>query len=177
MATSSSEAAKQGRRSEPATRELEPQLDQFVALSAALTGFSGAELWGTGMMHVYFALVPSITGEMIFGDLLTRWRDIAVRGSGRRSYIEKLLTEEMLEDPKLGPVARNVAYLWYCGMWQQLPGSWRNTYGANARDLTHVVSSKSYQESLVWKAMHTHPQGAKQPGFASWAMKPEEGAR
>lgn len=152
------------------------QLDQFVTLSVTLTGFDGAELWSTGMMDTYRELVPSIVGDAIFGDLLTRWHDIVDRGSGRQDDIDRLVTEEMLEDPTLGPVARNLAALWYTGMWYQLPGAWRNVHGASARDLTHVVSPQAYRESLVWKAIFTHPQAAKQPGYASWALPPKEGS-
>jgi hypothetical protein len=152
------------------------QLNQFLTLSVTLTGFEDVELWGTGMVHTYYALVPSIVGDAIFGDLLTRWRDIVVRGAGQQRYIDRLVTTEMLEDPTLGPVARNLAALWYTGTWNQLPGAWRNVHGASARDLTHVISPRAYEEALVWKAIFSHPPAAKQPGFASWAMPPKEGA-
>jgi hypothetical protein len=145
-------------------------------LSVTLTGFDAAELWGTGMVQTYYTLVPAIAGESIFGDLLTRWHDIVVRGDGQQRYIDQLVTSEMLEDPKLGPVARNVAALWYTGVWNQLPGAWRNVHGANARDLTFVVSAESYEQALVWKAIFSHPPAAKQPGYGSWALPPKEGA-
>jgi hypothetical protein len=164
------------RRKPPASRTRASQLDQFLTLSATLTGFSTVELWGTGMVSTYYALVPSIVGEAIFGDLLTRWHDIVVRGAGRPRYVDRLVGAEMLDDPALGPVARNLGTLWYTGMWYQLPGAWRNLHGASALDLTHVVSPRAYEEGLVWKAILTHPPAAKQPGFASWAMAPKEKA-
>jgi hypothetical protein len=161
--------AKEGRaRSSP--------LDQFLTLSVTLTGFDAVDLWGTGMVPTYYALVPSIAGEAVWGDLLTRWRDISARARGRPRVIERQVTTKILEDAYLGPVARNLAALWYTGMWYQLPGAWRNAHGANARDLTQVVSPQSYESALVWKAIFTHPPAAKQPGFASWAMPPKERA-
>lgn len=163
-------------RTQPASGTGGSQLEQFLALSVTLTGFDSAELWGTGMVHAYYGLVPSIAGEAVFGDLLTRWHNIVVRGSGQPRYIDQLVTSEMLDDPKLGPVARNVAALWYTGVWNQLPVAWRNVWGANARDLTHVVSARGYEEGLVWKAIFSHPPAAKQPGFASWALPPKEDA-
>jgi hypothetical protein len=156
-------------RTDPASAS---QLEQFVGLSVILTGFGVAELWGTGMVPTYRALIPSIVGEAHFGELLTRWRDIAIRGSGDLDYLEELVTTELLQDDQLGPIARNVATLWYLGMWYQLPAAWRNVHGANARDTTFVVSSQSYSSGLVWTAMHTHPPAAKQPGYASWALPP-----
>ena len=59
-----------------------------------------------------------------------------------------------------------------CRMWFQLPAEWRNVHGAWANDVTFVVSPQSYTEGLVWKAIHTHPPAAKQPGYGSWALPP-----
>ena len=82
------------------------------------------------------------------------------------------MKDQILDDPDLGPIARNVATLWYLGMWNQLPAAWRNKHGAWANDVTFVVSPQSYTEGLVWKAIHTHPPAAKQPGYGSWALPP-----
>jgi hypothetical protein len=149
-------------------------LDQFLSLSITLTGFDAAELWATGLVPTYYALVPAIAGEAMFADLLTRWRRIVDRAGKRERAIERLVVKDMLEDVDLGPVARNLAALWYTGTWYQLPGAWRNVHGANARDLTHIVSPRAYEEGLVWKAIFTHPPAAKPPGYASWALPPKE---
>ena len=151
------------------------QLDQFLTLSVTLTGFDAVELWGTGMVQTYYTLVPAIVGEEVFGDLLTRWRTIVGESAGQQRRIDRLVTTTMLDDPSLGPVARNLAALWYTGVWNQLPRAWRNVHGASARDVTYVVSPRAYEEALVWKAIFSHPPAAKQPGFASWALRPTEG--
>ena len=39
------------------------RLDDFVALSAALTGYTSAELHATGMAGTYLAHVTAIVGE------------------------------------------------------------------------------------------------------------------
>lgn len=148
-------------------------LDQFIAFSVTLTGFDAAELWGTGMVQTYYALFPSIVGEAIFGRLMTRWYETWLRGEGDDRLLETLTREQIFEDPDLGPLARNLTTLWYTGQWNQLPADWRNVHGAAANDTTFIVSSKSYTEGLVWKAIQAHPQGAKQPGFGSWALPPE----
>ena len=150
----------------------EPPFDLFFSLSVILTGFSEAELHGTAMAKTYFALVPTIVGETLFGRLLMIWQDTYIRAKGSDLLLEQLVTEQILEDPGIGPIARNVARLWYLGMWFQLPAEWRNVHGAWANDVTFVVSPQSYTEGLVWKAIHTHPPAAKQPGYGSWALKP-----
>jgi hypothetical protein len=150
----------------------ESPFELFVSLSVTLTGFSDAELWGTAMPKTYFALVPSIIGEEMFGRLLAIWRDTYIRGQGNEPLLDQLVKDQILDDPELGPIARNVATLWYLGMWQQMPAEWRNVHGAWANDVTFVVSPQSYTEALVWKAIHTHPPAAKQPGYGSWALPP-----
>lgn len=163
-------------RKKPAPEDFGTPLEQFVGLSSVLTGFSETELHGTGMMPVYFALIPSIIGPDFFGRLLTRWANIRVRGGGDEALIEGLIAPQLLDDPTLGPIARNLATLWYLGMWYQLPADWRNTHGAWAGDVTFVVSPQAYVAGLVWPAIHSHPPAAKQPGYGSWALPPE-GAR
>jgi hypothetical protein len=150
-------------------------LEQFVELSVTLTGFDAAELWGTGLVPTYYALMPSIIGDRLFGEFLTRWYYTDARGAGDEALLEALVTEQILEDPDYGPLARNLAALWYTGQWNQLPADWRNVHGAWANDTTAVVSPLAYAEGLVWKAMGTHPKAAKQPGYGSWALPPVDG--
>lgn len=153
----------------------ETSLELFVSFSRTLTGFSAPELWGTGLARDYYTLIPSIIGGEIFGALLSRWRDTYIRGAGDDPFLDELVTTQIFEDATFGPLARNIAALWYLGTWTQLPAEWRNVHGAFANDVNFVVSSKSYIEGLVWKAIHSHPKAAKQPGYGSWALPPETG--
>lgn len=163
------------RRAATSARPHESPLELFLSFSVTLTGFSEAELWSTGMVNTYYGLIPSIVGSRMFGDLMTRWRDTYIRGQGDERLLDELVTTQIFEDPKFGPLARNLAALWYLGMWNQLPAEWRNVHGAWANDMTFVVSPQSYTEALVWKAIHTHPPAAKQPGYGSWALPPHDG--
>ena len=170
-------AQRRGKKHAPAIPDPGTPLEQFVRLSVILTGFDEAELHGTGMMSTYYAAIPNIIGEAMFGRLLSRWANIYVRGAGDETLLEELVTSELLEDETLGPVARNLAALWYLGMWNQLPGEWRNVHGARAGDTTYILSPQSYRAGLVWKAIYSHPPGAKQPGYGSWALPPENSGR
>ncbi len=144
----------------------------FVRLSALLTGFNRVELFGTGMVQPYYQLLLRIGGEHGFGALLSEGAEVlALKGKAQHKRIEK----QLLADPTIGPLARNLITLWYLGLWNQLPLAWRNVHGAHADDVTHYPSAESYTQGLVWQAMHVHPQGAKQPGFGSWSLKPVSG--
>ena len=143
-------------------------LDDFVSLSAALTGFSVAQLQGTGMAATYHAELVAIVGDDLTvalvreGCLTLRWPD----------DVEEQLRLRVMEDPDLGPLARNLVVLWYTGGWVQLPAEWRDRNGASSLDADRLLSATSWTEGLVWPAIGAHPTGAKAPGFASWVGPP-----
>lgn len=136
---------------------------QFLRLSVILTGFDEYELLGTGMLDTYFDELLRIIGSREAGSLFGAL--LRVDDGDEESF-----RTGILEDARYGPVARNVLVMWYLGVWSQLPRGWRNTYGATAYDTDHVVSAAAYREGLVWPAAGTHPMGAKQQGFGSWAQ-------
>lgn len=147
-------------------------IEAFLALSAALTGFGRVDLLGTGMSRAYYAEVVGIVGKSIAGELVSTARRIFTRGRRDPKAREKAIRQEILADPKLGPVARNIIQMWYVGTWYQLPTSWRQAYGGNPKDVDHVVSADAYTQGLVWVAAGVHPAGAKQPGYGTWALPP-----
>lgn len=63
-----------------------------------------------------------------------------------------------------GPLAKALIRLWYLGLWTSADGPER------------VASPRAYREALVWDAIGAHPMGAKQQGFAAWAMPPPQEA-
>jgi hypothetical protein len=146
---------------------------QFVALSAALTGFDAATLHGTGMVATYYDTLAGIVGERILARLLGAWGRVATMAGGDAASLDTGIQVAILADPTFGPLARNLMALWYMGQWNQLPADWRNANGANARDTDHIVSSEAYVQGLIWPAVHSHPQGAKQPGYGSWSLPPD----
>ena len=138
----------------------------FAALSAALTGFREADLWGTGMVETYLDELFATVGDAVVARLLTAGDEAL-----RTGELEALV----MDDPDLGPVARNVILLWYLGQWNALPGEWRNRHGASPLDSPRVISADAYAAGLVWRAIGAHPMGADPPGYGSWADPPEVG--
>ena len=94
-------------------------LDDFGALSAALTGYPSAELLGTGMAETYLGHFTAIVGEAFAARLWTIGHDVVHRAGHDLSTQLEL---RILDDPDLGPPARNLIVLWYTGQWVQLPG-------------------------------------------------------
>ncbi|MEF0943460.1 hypothetical protein [Rhizobium sp. BR 362] len=141
------------------------RLASFIALSSALTGFNAMRLQATGLAETYLALLDQIVPSGIVKDLLGSFRELPTDRDGERS-------PAILGNARLGPIARNVIVLWYCGTWQQLPEGWRSAFGASPLDKTHLVSGAAYQAGLQWLAAGAHPPGAKQQGFGAWALAP-----
>ncbi len=148
-------------------------LDDFLTLSSALTGYRTAELVGTGMAETYLDAVTAIVGESFAARLWTVGSDVVHRAG---HDLTAQLALRLLDDPDLGPPARNLIVLWYTGQWMQLPAAWRDRHGATPLDVDRILSADSYTAGLMWDAIGAHPQGAKAPGFATWVAAPA-GAR
>lgn len=138
-------------------------LQLFLALSAELTGFTGAELHATGNVRHLFEELGAVVGVAV-----------------RRDFVQATLAPAArLSDPFHGPLARNVIRMWYLGQWQRLPDDWvrrmppsLKPFDEFGRNFDRVISARAYQEGLAWPAIGANPPAAKQPGFASWAEPP-----
>jgi len=151
--------------------DLSDSIETFLRLSELLTGFDRVELLRTGMVEPYYDEVIRVIGARDVGALLAVVDGLDAE-SGSETELETRLRTTILDDERYGPVARNIIAMWYLGSWAQLPREWRERNGAMSADFDRVVSAKAYREGLVWAAAGTHPMGAKQPGYASWAAPP-----
>jgi hypothetical protein len=118
----------------------------------------------------YLDTVEAATGQDVLDELLAAHQRLPARQGG--STDDALLRREILADAKLGPIARNIIKLWYIGTWYELPSAWRELFGTREQDFTHVVSPAAYTEGLLWPTIGANPNGAKAPGYGSWAQPP-----
>jgi len=146
---------------------MQQRIEQFLGLSMALTGFSRVQLLGTAMIAEYLRTLDAVLPQGVLDELLSAYERLPT-GADR----EVAITAQILGDPKLGPVARNLILLWYCGSWTILPDAWRAAYGISPYDTTHVVSADAYQAGLQWLAAGAHTAGSRQQGFGAWSMAP-----
>ena len=155
------------------------RLDQFVGLSALLTGFGPVHLVGTGMAEAYLRSADAALPAGVLDELLVafaRLEAIPARPGGTTQPggpdLEAAAGQAILGDAKLGPVARALILLWYRGTWTVLPQEWRAAHGGSPQDADHVVSAEAYQAGLQWDAAGAHPAGARQQGYGAWASPP-----
>ncbi len=154
------------------------RLDDFYHLSAALTDFPIVVLKGTGAGDEYFDVLSTIIPQDILTELFESYQNLTDNIASPAS--EQKLRDTILSSPKLGPVARNIIKLWYLSIWYQMPEVWRQQYGQpnqgqqKYQDVQFVVSENAYIQGLVWQALGSHPMGAKQPGYGTWASSPDD---
>jgi hypothetical protein len=138
--------------------------DRFLALSAALTGFTAFQLQGTGQAALYQATASSMAGPCERARLARRLR--RHRRAGSPADQDRCLRRDVLSDDRLGPLARSIIKMWYVGTWYELPRDWRERFGGSAQDHDHVPSPQSYTEGLLWPAVGANPQGPSPSGTA-----------
>jgi hypothetical protein len=129
--------------------------EQLLQLSSRLTGFSAFELCGTGMLDSYLRALDTRLPRDLVDELLECQDDDAI-----------------MDDPKLGPLARNVIVMWYSGSWMLLPDTWSAISGAKDRGPSGLISGSAYQAGLQWVVAGAHPAGAQQQGFGAWSLQP-----
>jgi hypothetical protein len=147
-------------------------IDDFLALSAVLTGYSRFRLLGTGVAELYLSTVTDVVGSSTVKELLGAFARARNGAGSDDAALERLLRAEILSDEKLGPIARNVIKLWFVGTWYQLPPEWRDAFGTHDKDATFVASPTAYTEGLLWPTIDANPSGAKGPGYGTWAYPP-----
>lgn len=111
------------------------------------------------MAELYLKTVNEQIGADAYRELATAVRTPAAMKGLAPEYVE---------------AARAIAYLWYTGAWPRIaPAAHAALRRQVANDET-MASPSAYTEGLVWRTFHSHPGGAKPPGFGTWSMRPPE---
>jgi hypothetical protein len=144
-------------------------MDQFLALSIDLTGFTRFALQSTGMSDEYLNAAVRVLGKHIVDELLTKYTSAITSQQPRREQLRR----QILGDERLGPIARNIIKMWYSGIWEPLPNLWVERYGPIQENSGFMVSGNAYREGLLWLALGANPPGAKAHGYDSWSKPPQ----
>ena len=119
----------------------------FEELSAVLTGFSLADIQGTGMSRTYLMFLDDRKSDAPIDELLDAF-DGLVANPDHLTSKEIGLVGAILEDDALSPMSQQLIFMWYTGQWN---------YG---KDDTFVISSQAYVESFSYIAAGGHPPAA-----------------
>lgn len=135
----------------------------FLAISARLTGFEAVELEGTGMTRTYFDTLSNNTAP----DVLALFFEEAatILALKDEDAIDAAIRSRLMPDSSYDATAKVIILMWYTG-------EWYSGIGASANVASTQIDGPSYVQGLMWEAAETHPPGAKQPGYGSWAEPP-----
>lgn len=135
----------------------DPDLQTFVALSSALTGFPGdvlaPEVDPIGLAPEYLDFVRGKADATVLGDLLAAFQKSPDTGA-------------ILADPTLGPLARRIMRLWYLA-------NWYTSEPPQPTDEAQVVSMNGYRLALAWTAIQAHAMGDSEMHYGYWAKPPQ----
>lgn len=163
--------------SDPTPTGGSPAMDDFVQMSALLTGFAAGtiapSLDPVDLKKTLFAAAQQGAGAA-FDDLLALYAKLAREVAGGKPVSEMNAEErrtigERLLDPgsdsesqARAATARSVMRLWYLGYWYPIePGAFES-----------VVSDQAYIRGLAWQAMQSHAMGYSPWTYGYWTKEP-----
>lgn len=149
-------------------------LDQFVALSSALTGYPVSTLKPPRdtqrIAELLYAELSkpenNIPAKQL--DLLAQtWISISATPAPQ---MEDAVRQKIIENLQITRLAQNIIYMWYLGIWYDLS---KNPNCFSAKNNDHVVSSLAYTNGLVWGEMGAHPMGFSTGVYGYWESAPQ----
>lgn len=141
--------------------------DLFLTISVCLTGFEEVELQGTGMLDTYYQTIITKNTASCIDHFFQAVQTVLTEGGGDERRTNTLIANLLFPESCYNNLAQNIINMWYNGAW--MPDV--NAPNANLAQVSNI-SPDAYVQSLVWPASDTHPPGAKQPGYGSWAVPP-----
>ena len=127
-----------------------------MKISSLLTGYDETGLVATGMSDVYYGAVLTNARDVV-GNFFEEVDALLLESDNDEKKLEAAIALRLIPLSCYNGLAQNIITMWYVGMWG-------NT----------VISPEAYVQGLVWPNANTHPFGAKQPGYGSWAEPPAE---
>lgn len=143
------------------------RLDQFVALSSVLTGFTQDTLappfdpTDPPLKQLYLSTCDKSSTDTV-NQLLAAFANLS--GQPAQTIANTLLETGSANPSQTALMARSINKLWYLGCWYE-PAS------TNATQYV-VVAMNAYVGGLAWKAMQAHPMGYSELKFGYWNSRP-----
>lgn len=137
----------------------------LLEISAFLTGFEKADLLGTGMLDPYYRYtvkqyVDADDANTLQSFLMESKRIVDEFGADEDAVISAI-KDRFLPYSKFNTLVTQIVTMWYTGEWN-----------GNIISIDGYTQGQAYVQGLIWDAAETHPPGAKQPGYGSWAKEP-----
>jgi len=137
----------------------------LLEISAYLTGFEKADLLGTGMLDPYYryavAQYVNADDSSTLQSFLMESKEIVDTLGPDEDAVISAVKSRFLPYSKFNTLVTQIVTMWYTGEWN-----------GNIISINGYTKGQAYVQGLIWDAAETHPPGAKQPGYGSWAKEP-----
>ncbi len=138
-------------------------LDNFVAISSALTGIAASKLrpsldtHKTAQAYLDYATEH---GGSAFTELM---------GLSPAEVLEAVANEP---DGDIAIMANCVTLMWYLGAWYFPDGLLAYKQGSSSFAPSVVISSDAYTQGWAWKVGQAHPMGYSELRYGYWSGQP-----
>jgi len=149
-------------------------MNNFVGLSAVLTGFAAATIAPAidpiNIKAEYYAKFQAEIGNNLFFQILSDFQTRNTPPGSNQTQEEKnqLIGEAMLagsNGENYVMSCRKLIFLWYSGAWPTVDGDTTSS---------QMLSAKSYTQGLAWQVMQSHPMGDSNYRYGYWAKEPAD---
>jgi hypothetical protein len=154
------------------------QMDNFVGLSAVLTGFNKSIIAPTidpiNVKAEYFA---KFTKEISnYQDILDKY---AALKTITPALSDQQIGQQILANSAYETPCRQLIFLWYSGAWGSVVTTECTNKETGKTTVTKTVASnmlsaKSYTQGLAWQVMQSHPMGDSNYRYGYWAQQPAD---
>ncbi len=134
-------------------------LDDFIAMSAALTGIRELD---RGVAGQYLERISKDKEGVKLDDLLRVFREIQAAGGDA----DEAIRQRIMNDATLGPLAQQIIVLWYTSALHSQDAKGNHQFDFPA-------DPNQYFSGLVWAAIRAHPLGLSGGYFGHWRYPPE----
>lgn len=151
-------------------------MDNFIGLSAVLTGFNESILSPfldpVDVKQEYWAVfnekVASETGQAnLVAQILAQYALLKQQNMPNPAIGETLLSAH--NSDAFVHACRQLIFMWYSGAWPTVLAA---NASSPASTVSDVISPKTYTSGLVWQVMQSHPMGDSNYRYGYWAQTP-----
>lgn len=151
-------------------------MDNFVGLSAVLTGFNASVLApGLDPVDIKSEYLPVFTAKIaqessdpsLVGNLFAMYAELKAKGLPDQAIGEAMLAPSNGDAFVLA--CRKLIFMWYAGAWPTLVPASATSPASTVSDL---ISDNTYTSSLVWQVMQSHPMGDSNYRYGYWTKPP-----
>lgn len=137
----------------------------LLEISTFLTGFEKADLLGTGMLTPYYKYTVKqyvdADDTNTLQSFLIESKKIVEDFAPDEEAVISAVKSRFLPYSKFNTLVTQIVTMWYTGEWN-----------GTIISIDGYTQGQAYVQGLIWNAAETHPPGAKQPGYGSWAKEP-----